>query len=94
MGTLFASGGTELTGCSTPLPPLRSSTNPGHPHPLVSYDTIYPIYFDAKAPHCAGGRRVPKTLALEWPLAESIAGACGKLGVQTVFEVSITFQAP
>ncbi len=54
-----------------------------------SYDTIYPIYFDAKAPHCAGGRRVPKTLALEWPLAESIAGACGRLGVQTVFEVSI-----
>lgn len=56
---------------------------------VTSYDTIYPIYLDAKAPHCAGGRRVPKSLALEWPLAESIAGACGKLGIQTVFEVSL-----
>jgi len=79
-------------------PALRSAPDTiASPHlsncfPPRSYDTLYPIYLDVKAPHCAGGRRVPKSLALQWPLAESIAGACGRLGVQTVYEVSHSFQ--
>lgn len=51
------------------------------------WDTIYPIYVDAKRPQQDGARRVNAKLALEWPLAELMAKACRMLGFEVVFEV-------
>lgn len=51
------------------------------------WDTIYPIYLDAKRPFQDGARRVSQQYAVEWPIAEFMAQACGMLGVEAVFEV-------
>ncbi|GAA5990671.1 hypothetical protein JCM5350_001841 [Sporobolomyces pararoseus] len=51
------------------------------------WDMIYPIYVDTKQPQQAsGGRRVSKSVGLEWPLAEQMAKACRMIGYETVFE--------
>lgn len=54
------------------------------------WETIYPIYIDAKRPQQDGARRVNKATAVEWPIAEFMAQACNMLGVEAVFEVSFT----
>lgn len=56
---------------------------------------IYPIYVDTKQPQQAsGGRRVSKSVGLEWPLAEQMAKACRMIGYETVFEVRETSFLP
>ncbi|ORY87428.1 signal recognition particle, SRP19 subunit [Leucosporidium creatinivorum] len=50
------------------------------------WETLYPIYIDAKRPHQDGARRVSKEYALDWPLAEMMAKACTALGIQSVLE--------
>lgn len=57
-----------------------------------SWITLYPIYIDAKRPNTAGMRRVPKSKALPWPIAESMAKACATFGLQVVFEVPFVLQ--
>ncbi|KAM0747275.1 signal recognition particle, SRP19 subunit [Meredithblackwellia eburnea MCA 4105] len=57
-----------------------------HPDEYKEWTTIYPIYLDSKKPIKAGGRKVPKKLAVPWPLAEPIAFICARLGYETVFE--------
>ncbi|SCV70040.1 BQ2448_1434 [Microbotryum intermedium] len=52
----------------------------------TGWETIYPIYIDRKRRQGKGGRRVSKTIALEYPLAEIMAQACGFLGVENVYE--------
>ncbi|KPV77701.1 uncharacterized protein RHOBADRAFT_51519 [Rhodotorula graminis WP1] len=54
------------------------------------WDTIYPIYVDAKRPQQDGARRVNAKVALEWPFAELMAKACRMLGFEVVFEPSKT----
>ncbi|GJN91201.1 hypothetical protein Rhopal_004219-T1 [Rhodotorula paludigena] len=54
------------------------------------WDTLYPIYIDAKHPQQDGARRVNRETALEWPIAEQMAKACRMLGFDTVFEPSKT----
>ncbi|GAA6048455.1 hypothetical protein JCM3770_003765 [Rhodotorula araucariae] len=54
------------------------------------WDTLYPIYIDAKRPQQDGFRRVNAQLALQWPLAEQMAKACRMLGFDVVFEPSKT----
>ncbi|KDE06095.1 hypothetical protein MVLG_03514 [Microbotryum lychnidis-dioicae p1A1 Lamole] len=52
----------------------------------TGWETIYPIYIDRKRRQGRGGRRVSKKIALEYPLAEIMAQACGFLGVENVYE--------
>jgi signal recognition particle subunit SEC65 len=56
---------------------------------LVSWNTLYPLYFDAKL-SVNQGRRVPRSKALWWPQSLHIAKACSALGLQCVHEVSST----
>ncbi|GAA5901306.1 hypothetical protein JCM6882_007741 [Rhodosporidiobolus microsporus] len=65
---------------------LRSVT----PAEFAGWETLYPIYVDAKRPQQDGGRRVNSKTALQWPLAEQMAKACRMLGFETVFEPSKT----
>jgi signal recognition particle subunit SEC65 len=51
------------------------------------WNTVYPIYFDAKV-SINDGRRVPRSSALWWPQAQHISQACRGLGLQSVLEVS------
>lgn len=52
-----------------------------------SWIVVYPIYLDAKRPYRAGARRVPNSIALQWPLALGIAQACKALQISSVYEV-------
>ncbi|GAA5844038.1 hypothetical protein JCM11251_003006 [Rhodosporidiobolus azoricus] len=54
------------------------------------WETIYPIYVDAKRPQQDGARRVNSKTAVQWPQAEQMAKACRQLGFETVFEPSKT----
>lgn len=54
---------------------------------MASWIVVYPIYLDAKRPHRAGARRVPSSIALQWPTAFGIAQACKALRIDSVFEV-------
>ncbi|KAM0789345.1 hypothetical protein ACM66B_000177 [Microbotryomycetes sp. NB124-2] len=79
--------------------PLRMPSMPGGPGLGVQkgykqveesvykgWDTIYPIYIDSKQPFGTGARRVNNKLALQWPVAEHMAQACGMLGIEAVLE--------
>ncbi|GAA5975282.1 hypothetical protein JCM11641_005916 [Rhodosporidiobolus odoratus] len=66
------------------------SLRPVAPAEFAGWDTLYPIYIDAKRPQQDGGRRVNSKVALQWPLAEQMARACRMLGFDTVFEPSKT----
>jgi signal recognition particle subunit SRP19 len=49
------------------------------------YQCIYPVYFDANRSR-KEGRMVGKELAVENPMARDIAAACGRLGLEPLFE--------
>ncbi|KAK4048222.1 signal recognition particle subunit [Microbotryomycetes sp. JL201] len=92
--------GTSTGGESgTDALPLRMPSMPGGPGLGVQkgykqveesvykdWDTIYPIYIDSKRPFGTGSRRVNNKIALEWPVAEHMAQACGMLGIEAVLE--------
>jgi signal recognition particle subunit SEC65 len=50
------------------------------------WNTIYPVYLDAKKPY-GSGRRVSRDHALWWPLSTDIANAASKMGLSVVHEV-------
>lgn len=52
---------------------------------LKSLQVLYPAYFDANRSH-KEGRRVPESLAVVNPLAQTIADACVSLHLKCVFE--------
>ncbi|KAK4057220.1 signal recognition particle subunit [Microbotryomycetes sp. JL221] len=79
--------------------PLRMPTMPGGPglgaqkgykqvdqSVYKEWDTIYPIYIDKRRPFQTGARRINKDYAVEWPVAEHMAQACGMLGIEAVLE--------
>ncbi|GAA6044384.1 hypothetical protein JCM8097_006571 [Rhodosporidiobolus ruineniae] len=66
------------------------SLRPAQPAEFAGWDTLYPIYVDAKRPQQDGARRVNKKVALEWPMAEQMAKAARMLGFESVFEPSKT----
>ncbi|CAI4675674.1 BBL_G0039180.mRNA.1.CDS.1 [Saccharomyces cerevisiae] len=49
------------------------------------FQVLYPCYFDINRSH-KEGRRVPKELAVENPLAKTMAGAVRELGILCIFE--------
>lgn len=51
----------------------------------AAFQCLYPVYFDATRSR-AEGRRVSAALAVKNPLAREIANACGRLGLETLFE--------
>ncbi|KAL1405272.1 signal recognition particle subunit [Vanrija albida] len=57
-----------------------------------TWNSVYPLYFDAKA-SVKNGRRVPRESALWWPLAAHIARACSSLGLSSVLEPEKTHPA-
>ncbi|ODN79500.1 hypothetical protein L202_03469 [Cryptococcus amylolentus CBS 6039] len=57
----------------------------GDPSLYKDWNSLYPIYFDAKASVNAG-RRVPRSSAVWWPLATHIAQACSALGLPSILE--------
>ncbi|CCD24854.1 RNA-binding signal recognition particle subunit SEC65 NDAI_0E00380 [Naumovozyma dairenensis CBS 421] len=52
---------------------------------MKKFQILYPCYFDKNRSH-KEGRRVPKELAVENPLAKTMADAAGNLGLICVFE--------
>jgi hypothetical protein len=56
------------------------------PSSSVRWNTVYPLYFDAKV-SINDGRRVPRKDALWWPQASHISQACRVLGLPSVLEV-------
>ncbi|KAL7419326.1 signal recognition particle subunit [Cryptotrichosporon argae] len=62
------------------------------PSAYKTWNTVYPLYFDAKA-SATSGRRVPRKAALWWPQATHIAKACASLGLQSVLEPEKTHPA-
>ena len=53
----------------------------------TSWNSVYPLYFDAKV-SVSGGRRVPRKSSFWWPQANQIALACRFLALPVVLEVS------
>lgn len=53
------------------------------------FQCIYPVYFDLKRSR-KEGRMVGKELAVENPMAREIVTACGRLGLETLFEPTKT----
>ncbi|OHF00310.1 signal recognition particle subunit SRP19 [Colletotrichum orchidophilum] len=51
----------------------------------ADFQCLYPVYFDARRTR-AEGRRVPKSLAVENPIAREIVNACASLRLPTLFE--------
>lgn len=51
----------------------------------AGFQCLYPVYFDATRTR-AEGRRVPRSLAVNSPLAREIVNACRDLRLQTLFE--------
>ena len=51
------------------------------------WNTVYPLYFDAKV-SATDGRRVPRKESVWWPQAAQIAHACRVIGLPCVLEVS------
>lgn len=51
----------------------------------AGFQCLYPVYFDATRTR-AEGRRVPRSLAVDSPLAREIVNACRDLRLQTLFE--------
>ncbi|GAA5852782.1 hypothetical protein JCM8547_004681 [Rhodosporidiobolus lusitaniae] len=85
----------ELMGAEPTIPKAlrvlyNGSLCPVQSNEYTAWDTIYPLYVDAKRPQQDGGRRVNKQAALEWPLAEQISKACRMLGFEAVFEPTKT----
>lgn len=54
---------------------------------MTRWNTVYPIYFDAKV-SVTNGRRVKREDSMWWPQAKQIAQACQSLGLPSVLEVS------
>lgn len=54
-----------------------------------NFQTLYPCYWDKKRT-LKEGRRVPKELAVDNPLAFSLVQACQSLGLKSVFEPTKT----
>jgi signal recognition particle subunit SRP19 len=50
-----------------------------------NFQCIYPVYFDIRRSR-KQGREVGKELAVENPMARDIVTACGRLGLETLFE--------
>jgi signal recognition particle subunit SRP19 len=50
-----------------------------------NFQCIYPVYFDSRRSR-KQGREVGKELAVENPMARDIVTACGRLGLETLFE--------
>lgn len=59
---------------------------------IIRWNTVYPIYFDAKV-SVSGGRRVSRESALWWPQATHIARACSALRIPSVLEPEKTHPA-
>ena len=73
---------------SSPQPSPNQSQNTPPPE-FKSYQTIYPLYFDASRTR-SEGRRVGKEEAVSNPLAREIVDAVQMLGLKTVFEPAKT----
>ncbi|KAJ9098613.1 hypothetical protein QFC21_004260 [Naganishia friedmannii] len=56
------------------------------------WNTLYPLYFDAKL-SVNQGRRVPRSKAVWWPQSLHIAKACSSLGLQCIHEIEKTHPA-
>lgn len=56
---------------------------------IKEFQMLYPCYFDTRRTH-AQGRRAPKDLCVENPLAKTIADAARSLGIPSIFEGSKT----
>ncbi|KAJ9122510.1 hypothetical protein QFC22_001939 [Naganishia vaughanmartiniae] len=56
------------------------------------WNTLYPLYFDAKL-SINQGRRVPRSKAVWWPQSLHIAKACSSLGLQCIHEIEKTHPA-
>ena len=54
---------------------------------VFRWNTIYPLYFDAKV-SVSDGRRVKREEAVWWPQGTQISRACKALGLPSVLEVS------
>ncbi|KAJ9106870.1 hypothetical protein QFC19_002999 [Naganishia cerealis] len=57
-----------------------------------AWNTLYPLYFDAKL-SVNQGRRVPRSKAIWWPQSLYIAKACSSLGLQCIHEIEKTHPA-
>ncbi|KAK6226146.1 signal recognition particle subunit srp19 [Colletotrichum tabaci] len=55
------------------------------PKQYADFQCLYPVYFDARRTR-AEGRRVPRSLAVENPIAREIVNACAALRLPTLFE--------
>ena len=55
---------------------------------MYRWNTVYPLYFDAKV-SINDGRRVSRKDSLWWPQATHISTACRTLGLPSVYEVSL-----
>ncbi|WRT64620.1 uncharacterized protein IL334_001553 [Kwoniella shivajii] len=55
------------------------------PSVYKGWNTVYPLYFDAKV-SINDGRRVPRKSSVWWPQATQIAQACRVLGLPSVLE--------
>ncbi|WVW78260.1 hypothetical protein I302_100213 [Kwoniella bestiolae CBS 10118] len=55
------------------------------PSVYKGWNTVYPLYFDAKV-SINDGRRVPRPSSVWWPQASQIAQACRVLGLPSVLE--------
>ena len=64
------------------------STTISDPSVYKEWNSVYPLYFDAKV-SASEGRRVPRKDAVWWPQATHIAEACRSLGLPCVLEVSL-----
>ncbi|WVN89295.1 uncharacterized protein L203_104516 [Cryptococcus depauperatus CBS 7841] len=62
-----------------------NATFSGDPGICKEWNSVYPLYFDAKVSINAG-RRVPRALSVWWPLASHIAQACKALDLPVVLE--------
>ncbi|CCC68190.1 hypothetical protein NCAS_0B01060 [Naumovozyma castellii] len=56
---------------------------------MKTFQIIYPCYFDKNRSH-KEGRRVPKELAVENPLAKTLSDAAGRLGLVCLFQAEKT----
>ncbi|KAK8847553.1 hypothetical protein IAR55_005412 [Kwoniella newhampshirensis] len=62
-----------------------NATVAGDPSVYKGWNTVYPLYFDAKV-SINEGRRVPRKSAVWWPQAQQISQACRSLGLASVLE--------
>ncbi|GKT49921.1 signal recognition particle subunit srp14 [Colletotrichum spaethianum] len=73
------------TAAPRPGAPGSEFQTTNDPKQYADFQCLYPVYFDARRTR-AEGRRVPKSLAVENPIAREIVNACASLRLPTLFE--------